>query len=214
MRPAIRIVRLTAASVLLGALGACAVGVEHDPGAGEGAAAASDESLVAKAPVRCARGYYPNTLTVNPPCVPRSIRWGTGSPDPYTPDAPEDVCGSYLVPVPSGLPASCSVGVEINGIPFWSCPADTVVPPTLGAVSTTDGQCLNAPSDGQSLLLNGRTCELTQVLTSIHSKCVGSPVAGYVLVADGIFDEGCALCTTPPCNGGCNGQCARPRWPF
>jgi hypothetical protein len=104
----------------------------------------------------------------------------------------------------------------INDMPFWVCPAGTVVPSSLGVVSTTLGTCGVRPDPGGPLTSVLATCEQTEALTSIESSCIGSPVDGWIIVADGIFDVGDAPCYPlgSSCGSGCHGQCAVPHAPL
>lgn len=192
------VARLAAAALSCAALIACSA-AHDEPGSG-----ATSEAVSGKCPpgqVRDPDGDYVLNGKIVHVCIPAE------STPTYS-----DVCGPpNTVPVPGALytgngfvpgTTTCQPGILVNGYPVWVCRADTVVPRSIGVVSSGQGPCYDAQGRLNYLDKELGTCEATWTGTHLKTNCLSDPPAGYILVADLQFKTYCGG------QGGCPGGCA------
>jgi len=115
-----------------------------------------------------------------------------------------DACGSTTVATPASLPSTCTLGTVIDGQYFFTCPAGTVPPTSLGLVGAPAGLCINHPGLPEAF----ENCELVEVVSSLDSNCLGSPDAGWEFVVDATEVVVGSLPQDGGSGGGCPGGCA------
>jgi hypothetical protein len=208
MRPNFRTIALPLGALL--SLAGFAAACSSAPEPGE--TAAETAQAIVGAPT-CPKGFRPQEQIddegpngkpiVSWTCEPVTASEHTSAPTAgYT-----DTCGSRMIAVPATLPATCTLGTQIDGSYVFACPAGTAAPSSL-VLSEPGGNC--SRTDVEALFEN---CEEIQVIPSavapsLLSNCLGNPSSGWELIVDGVGVVIASDTDGGPSGGPCPGGCA------